>query len=85
VRNVLATACHSAPFASGPASCKSFCCVARVANAKADPTCCLASCGMCRVRRALLDAEIDTQRASVAADTARQKVAELEAELSRCR
>lgn len=35
-----------------------------------------------RLRRALLDAEIDTQRSTVAADSAGKKLRELEAELT---
>jgi hypothetical protein len=38
-----------------------------------------------RLRRALLDAEIDTQRATVAADNARQKVSDMEADLAKTR
>lgn len=38
-----------------------------------------------RLRRALLDAEIDTQRSTVAADTATKRLSELEAELTKAK
>jgi hypothetical protein len=38
-----------------------------------------------RLRRALLDAEIDTQRSTVAADTATKRLSEMEAELTKAK
>eukprot|EP00775_Hariotina_reticulata_P011703 gene11703-11848_t len=52
-------------------------------EAKASATAAQQDAG--RLRRALLDAEIDTQRATVAADTARQKVSDVEAEVAKTR
>lgn len=42
-------------------------------------------CYLRRLRRALLDAEIDTQRSSVAAEAATKQLAGLEAELTKAR
>lgn len=42
-------------------------------------------CVLCRLRRALLDAEIDTQRSTVASEAAHKRLADLEAELTKAR